>query len=100
MALGRLGRAAGARPPAPPQHALAVSLQGSTLSSMPLCNVTMLISMLLISRPSHVASLAAAGADGAIVASALVDVLGDEGRNVEAMAALVRRLRAATARST
>jgi tryptophan synthase alpha chain len=51
-----------------------------------------------ISRPSHVASLAAAGADGAIVASALVDALGEDGRDVERMTALVERLRAATTR--
>ena len=50
-----------------------------------------------ISRPSHVASLARAGADGAIVASALVDALGPDGRDVDRMADLVSRLRAATA---
>jgi tryptophan synthase alpha chain len=51
-----------------------------------------------ISRPEHVAAIARAGADGAIVASALVDALGPDGRNVDAMAALVRRLRSATVR--
>lgn len=51
-----------------------------------------------ISRPSHVASLARAGADGAIVASALVDALGPQGRDVDRMVTLVAKLRAATAR--
>jgi tryptophan synthase alpha chain len=51
-----------------------------------------------ISRRSHVASLARAGADGAIVASALVDALGPDGQDVDRMAGLVRELRAATAR--
>ena len=51
-----------------------------------------------ISRPAHVAALAKAGADGAIVASALVDALGPDGRDVDRMAALVERLRAATRR--
>jgi tryptophan synthase alpha chain len=51
-----------------------------------------------ISRPAHVAALARAGADGAIVASALVDALGPDGRDVDRMAALVTHLRAATSR--
>ncbi|TAL12658.1 MAG: tryptophan synthase subunit alpha [Chloroflexota bacterium] len=51
-----------------------------------------------VSRPAHVRALAASGADGVIVASALVDALGANGTNVEAMAALVASLRAATAR--
>jgi tryptophan synthase alpha chain len=51
-----------------------------------------------ISRPSHVAALARAGADGAIVASALVDALGPQGRDVDRMATLVAMLRAATVR--
>ncbi|MEO8470089.1 MAG: tryptophan synthase subunit alpha [Chloroflexota bacterium] len=51
-----------------------------------------------ISRPAHVRALAASGADGVIVASALVDALGARGTNVDAMAALVASLRAATAR--
>jgi len=50
-----------------------------------------------VSRPAHVRALARAGADGVIVASALVDALGPEGRDVPALSALVRRLRAATA---
>jgi tryptophan synthase alpha chain len=51
-----------------------------------------------VSRPAHVAAIARAGADGAIVASALVDALGPDGQDVGAMAALVRQLRAATGR--
>jgi len=51
-----------------------------------------------VSRPAQVRSIARAGADGVIVASALVDALGPEGRNVAALASLVTRLRAATAR--
>jgi tryptophan synthase alpha chain len=49
-----------------------------------------------VSRPQHVRALAAAGADGVIVASALVDALGPDGRRVEALSALVSRLRGAT----
>ena len=51
-----------------------------------------------VSRPAHVRALAAAGTDGVIVASALVDALGPDGRDVAGLAALARRLRAATAR--
>ena len=51
-----------------------------------------------VSTPAHVRALAASGADGVIVASALVDALGASGMNVDAMAALVASLRAATAR--
>ena len=51
-----------------------------------------------ISRPAHVAVVARAGADGAIVASALVDALGPDGRDVERMGTLVRQLHRATAR--
>ena len=50
-----------------------------------------------VSRPAHVRALARAGADGVIVASALVDALGPDGRDVVALARLVRDLRAATA---
>jgi tryptophan synthase alpha chain len=50
-----------------------------------------------ISRSEHVRAIAAAGADGVIVASALVDALGTDGRDVDALAGLVRDLRAATA---
>ncbi|HEX5465081.1 MAG TPA: tryptophan synthase subunit alpha [Candidatus Limnocylindrales bacterium] len=50
-----------------------------------------------ISRPAHVRRLAG-HADGVIVASALVDALGPDGTDVEAMAGLVAALRAATVR--
>ena len=50
-----------------------------------------------VSQPEHVLAIAEAGADGVIVASALVDALGPEGRDVAALSALVRDLRAATA---
>jgi tryptophan synthase alpha chain len=50
-----------------------------------------------VSRPAHVKSLAKAGADGVIVASALVDALGPEGRDIAALSALVRSLREAGA---
>jgi tryptophan synthase alpha subunit len=50
-----------------------------------------------VSRPAHVRALARAGADGVIVASALVDALGPEGRDVAALARLVRSLREAGA---
>jgi tryptophan synthase alpha chain len=46
-----------------------------------------------VSRPAHVRALAKAGADGVIVASALVDALGEDGRDVPALARLVRELR-------
>jgi len=49
-----------------------------------------------VSRPAHVRAIARAGADGVIVASALVDALGPDGRNVAGMANLVRRLLRAT----
>lgn len=51
-----------------------------------------------VSRPAHVRALAAAGADGVIVASALVDALGSTGTDVRAMGDLVARLRAAASR--
>ena len=51
-----------------------------------------------VSRPEHVRRLVRAGADGVIVASALVDALGPDGRDVPAMALLVRRLDAAARR--
>ena len=50
-----------------------------------------------VSRPTHVRALAKAGADGVIVASALVDALGPNGRNVAALTKLVRSLREAGA---
>jgi tryptophan synthase alpha chain len=49
-----------------------------------------------VSRPSHVRAIARAGADGVIVASALVDALGPDGRDVDRLAGLVRALRDAT----
>jgi tryptophan synthase alpha chain len=53
-----------------------------------------------VSRPAHVRALARAGADGVIVASALVDALGADGRNVAALGMLVRSLREAGATLT
>jgi tryptophan synthase alpha chain len=50
-----------------------------------------------VSRPAHVRAIAKAGADGVIVASALVDALGPEGRDVAAVTHLVGDLRRATA---
>ena len=49
-----------------------------------------------VSKPAHVRQLARAGADGVIVASALVDALGDDGLDLERLARLVRDLAAAT----
>jgi tryptophan synthase alpha chain len=49
-----------------------------------------------VSRPAHVRAIVKAGADGVIVASALVDALGPDGRDVSGLARLVRTLRAAT----
>ena len=49
-----------------------------------------------VSRPAHVRALVAAGADGVIVASALVDALGADGHDVAALGRLVAGLRAAT----
>jgi tryptophan synthase alpha chain len=51
-----------------------------------------------VSTAAHVKMLVGAGADGVIVASALVDALGPDGRNVAALGRLVSELRAATAR--
>jgi tryptophan synthase alpha chain len=51
-----------------------------------------------VSRPEHVRMLVSAGADGVIVASALVDALGPDGRDVAALARRVRELRRATVR--
>ena len=45
-----------------------------------------------VSQPAHVEAIAAAGAAGVIVASALVDALGPDGGDVDGMATLVRRL--------
>ncbi len=49
-----------------------------------------------VSKPAHVRALARAGASGIITASALVDALGPDGRDVAALSALVAALRAAT----
>jgi tryptophan synthase alpha chain len=49
-----------------------------------------------VSRPAHVRAIARAGADGVIVASALVNALGPDGRDVDGMARLVGALRHAT----
>lgn len=51
-----------------------------------------------VSLPTHVRALVRAGADGVIVASALVDALGPDGRDVAALGRLVARLRGATTR--
>jgi tryptophan synthase alpha chain len=51
-----------------------------------------------VSKPAHARAIARAGADGVIVASALVDALGEGGRDVDALSRLVRSLRVATAR--
>lgn len=51
-----------------------------------------------VSRPAHVRALVRAGADGVIVASALVDALGPDGRDVAAPRRLVGRLRDAAIR--
>jgi tryptophan synthase alpha chain len=50
-----------------------------------------------VSKPAHVRAIARAGADGVIVASALVDALGPDGSDVERMARLVRELAKASA---
>ncbi len=51
-----------------------------------------------VSRPAQVRALVRAGADGVIVASALVDALGPDGRDVAALGRAVAGLRQATAR--
>jgi len=51
-----------------------------------------------VSRAAHVRALARAGADGVIVASALVDALGPQGTDVGRLGRLVRDLAAATQR--
>jgi tryptophan synthase alpha chain len=49
-----------------------------------------------VSKPAHVRAIARAGADGVIVASALVDALGPDGRDLAALGRLVGDLRRAT----
>ena len=51
-----------------------------------------------VSKPAHVRAIVTAGADGVIVASALVDALGDDGRDTDGLRRLVMDLRAATRR--
>jgi tryptophan synthase alpha chain len=51
-----------------------------------------------VSSPDHVRMLVKAGADGVIVASALVDAMGPNGHDVASLGRLVRDLRAATLR--
>jgi tryptophan synthase alpha chain len=53
-----------------------------------------------VSRPAHVRAIARAGADGVIVASALVDALGPDGRDLAGMARSVSRLVEATRGAT
>ncbi len=53
-----------------------------------------------VSRPAHVRSLVSAGADGVIVASALVDALGPDGHDVAALGRLVADLHAASRRDS
>jgi tryptophan synthase alpha chain len=48
-----------------------------------------------VSRPEHVRAVARAGADGVIVGSALVNALGENGRQLEQFARLASELRAA-----
>ncbi len=50
-----------------------------------------------VSKPAHARQLAPV-ADGVITASALIDALGPDGKDIEEMAALVRSLREATVR--
>lgn len=52
-----------------------------------------------VSKPGHARMLARAGADGVIVASALVDALGPDGRDVAALGRLVGELRRAAVRT-
>ncbi len=49
-----------------------------------------------VSKPTHVRAIAKAGADGVIVASALVDALGPDGSDLAALGRLVGELRRAT----
>ncbi len=51
-----------------------------------------------VSKPAHVRAIARAGADGVIMASTLVEALGQDGTDVAALGRLVARLRAATGR--
>jgi tryptophan synthase alpha chain len=51
-----------------------------------------------VSKPAHVRAIVKAGADGVIAASALVDALGADGREVDALSRLVTELHASTVR--
>jgi tryptophan synthase alpha chain len=51
-----------------------------------------------VSQPNHVQTVAATGADGVIVGSALVDALGSDGLDVDAFGKLCRSLAQATSR--
>jgi len=51
-----------------------------------------------ISTPEHVAAIAKADADGVVVASALVDALGEHGTDIDAARSLAHDLRESTAR--
>ena len=51
-----------------------------------------------VSRPAHVRALVRAGADGVIVASALIDALGSDGRDTGRLGRLVADLRSAAGR--
>ena len=51
-----------------------------------------------VSRPEHVRAVAATGADGAVVGSALVDALGPDGTDTDRFAKLCAELAAATDR--
>ena len=53
-----------------------------------------------VSRPEHIATVAAAGADAAIVASALVDALGPDGRDEHAFTELCAALARAAHQAT
>jgi tryptophan synthase alpha chain len=53
-----------------------------------------------VSTPRHVSAIARAGADGVIVASALVDALGPDGRDIAGLSSLVAALRDATRLAT
>jgi tryptophan synthase alpha chain len=52
-----------------------------------------------VSRPAHVRALVRAGAAGVIVASALVDALGPDGRDIDRLTRLVGQLESATGRA-
>jgi tryptophan synthase alpha chain len=51
-----------------------------------------------VSRPAHVRAIGRAGANGVAVGTALIEALGPDGRDVPAMARLVRRLVEASSR--